>query len=420
MVTRSRDRKHETVPVMKSVVRCVPSRATRRREIARPLVLARDPHLGRPQWFRQLQRPSFSLIALTITALIAGCGVPESFRLVQQPRNGIPLNDRVCLVYSQRYQIDLGGFESLHSFDINKYAKIYLQLVTDGLIRPEDVYVPAEIGREDLLRVHTPEYLARLRQPSALARYLESGWVVLMLPTVADAAILCPFRHATGGTVLAARLAVRHGIAVNLGGGYHHAEPDRGGGFCIYADMPIAIRILQSEGLIRRVLVVDLDAHQGNGTACCVAGDDRVFTFDMHEEDIYPFPKQTNDLDIPLTAGTNDDEYLKLLSAHLPDVFDRARPDIVFLQAGVDVLAGDRLARLRLTPEGIIERDRLVFDHAVRRKVPIVMVLGGGYSPQAWRIQYRSIRGVIGRYGAPGLPRATSRPATFAEKIYAR
>ncbi|MGQ9649795.1 MAG: histone deacetylase family protein [Phycisphaerae bacterium] len=349
------------------------------------------------------------VIVLALAALLAGCAAPEAFRRVQKPRNGEALNGRVCVVYSQRYQIDLGGFERLHSFDINKYAKIYLQLVTDGLIRPEDVYVPAEIGREDLLRVHTPEYLARLRQPAVLARWLESGWVVLMLPTVADAAILRPFRHATGGTVLAARLAVRHGIAVNLGGG-----------FCIYADMPIAIRVLQSEGLIRRALVVDLDAHQGNGTARCVAGDDHVFTFDMHENDIYPFPKETNDLDIALPAGTDDNEYLNLLSGHLPDVFERAKPDIVFLQAGADVLAGDRLARLRLTPEGIIERDRLVFDETVRRKVPIVMVLGGGYSPQAWRIQYRSIRRVIERHGATGSPQAASRPATFAEKMYVR
>ncbi|NLE60923.1 MAG: histone deacetylase [Planctomycetes bacterium] len=384
------------------------------------LVRERGPHLSRRLRLRPPQRPPLCLIALAMATLTAGCALPESFKKVQQPRNGTALNEHVCLVYSQRYQINLGGAERLHSFDINKYAKIYLQLVTDGLIRPEDVYVPTEIGREDLLRVHTPEYLARLRQPSALARYLESGWAALMLPGLADAAILRPFRYATGGTVLAARLAVRYGVAVNLGGGYHHAEPDRGGGFCIYADMPIAIRVLQSEGLIRRALVVDLDVHQGNGTARCVAGDDDVFSFDMHEEDIYPFPKETNDLDIPLTAGMEDDEYLRVLSDHLPKVFDRARPDIVFLQAGVDVLAGDRLARLRLTPEGIIERDRLVFDEAVRRKVPIVMLLGGGYSPQAWQIQYRSIRRVITQYGSDGLPRASSRPATFGEQIYAR
>jgi histone deacetylase 11 len=355
-----------------------------------------------------------------ITVLPGGCVVPRSFKQVQEPRNGVALNQRVCLVYSQRYQIDLAGAETLHPFDINKYARMYLQLVTDGLVRPEEVFVPAEVSHQDLLRVHTPDYLARLRQPACLARYLESGFVTLMLPSAADAGILRPFRYATGGTILAARLAMQHGIAVNLGGGYHHAEPDRGGGFCIYADMPIAIRVLQAEGLIRRALVVDLDVHQGNGTARCVAADDAVFTFDMHEADIYPIPKETNDLDVPLPAGTGDREYLKTLSEHLPEVFDSARPDLVFLQAGVDVLDGDPLARLRLTPDGIVERDRLVFEAATRRKVPIVMVLGGGYSRGAWHVQYRSIRRVIEQYGRTGVTKPTSRPATVWERLYTK
>ncbi len=338
-------------------------------------------------------------LLIVMMAALTGCAVAPALRQVREPRDGVALNHRVCVVYSQRYQISLGGLERLHPFDINKYARIYLQLVADGLIRPEEVYVPAEVGREDLLRVHTAEYLARLRRPADLAGYLECWPVALMLPSAADAGILRPFRYATGGTILAARLAMRYGIAVNLGGGYHHAEPDRGGGFCIYADMPIAIRILQGEGLVHRALVVDLDAHQGNGTARCVAADDRVFTFDMHEEDIYPTPKAKNDLDVPLPAGMDDEAYLRLLSDHLSRVFDRSRPEIVFLQAGVDVMQGDPLARLRLTPDGIVKRDRLVFEEAVRRKVPIVMVLGGGYSRQAWRVQYRSIRQAIEQYG---------------------
>jgi histone deacetylase 11 len=356
-----------------------------------------------------LQSVLFLLSVLTM-ATSTGCTVPQPFRQVQTPRDGVALNHRVCIVYSQRYQISLGGIEKLHPFDINKYARIYLQLVTDGLIRPEDVYVPAEVGRDDLLRVHTPEYLARLRQPAVLAGYLECWPVALMLPSAADAGILRPFRYATGGTVLAARLALKHGIAINLGGGYHHAEPDRGGGFCVYADMPIAIRVLQAQGLIRRALVVDLDVHQGNGTARCIAADDSVFTFDMHEEDIYPSPKETNDLDVPLPAGMRDRAYLELLVDHLPKVFARARPDIVFLQSGVDVLEGDPLAHLRLTPDGIVQRDRLVFDEATRRKVPIVMVLGGGYSRQAWHVQYRSIRRVIEQYGLA----EAAKPASYS------
>jgi len=357
--------------------------------------------------------------ALALLAL-AGCLVPASFRQVQQPRRGVALNNRVCLVYSQHYQIDLGGAERLHPFDINKYARMYLQLVTDGLIRPEDVYVPEEISRGELLRVHTPDYLERLRQPKMLGQYLESGFVALMPASATDAGILRPFRYATGGTLLAARLAMRHGIAINLGGGYHHAEPDRGGGFCVYADMPIAIRAMQAEGLVRRALVVDLDVHQGNGTARCVAADDDVFTFDMHEEDIYPFPKEKNDLDVPLPAGTDDQTYIRLLSEHLPDVFERATPDIVFLQAGVDVLEGDPLANFRLTPEGTVERDRRVFDEAVRRNVPIVMVLGGGYSPQAWHVQYRSIRRTVEHYGLDSAAHLTPRRPTMQEHFYTK
>ncbi len=328
------------------------------------------------------------------------------------------MNGCVCIVYSQRYQIDLGGFEKLHPFDINKYAKIYLALLTDGLLRPEDVFVPAEIGQGDPLRVHSAAYLAELQRPAVLARYLEFSPAKLAPASLTDAAVLRPFRYATGGTLLAARLALQHGIAINLGGGYHHAEPDRGGGFCVYADMPIAIRALQADGLIRRALVVDLDVHQGNGTALCVAADDDVFTFDTHEADIYPIPKQRNDLDVPLPAGTGDAAYLTKLGEHLPSVFDRSRPDLVFFQAGVDGLAGDPLAHFELTPQGIIERDRIVFEQAVSGNVPIVMVLGGGYSRDAWRVQYQSIGRLNATYGSTdeALP-ATPRNTTVKERL---
>lgn len=356
-----------------------------------------------------------------ILALVAGCVPPASFRQVRDPRQGVPMNQHVCVVYSQHYQISLAGFEKLHPFDINKYAKIYLQLATDGLIRPEDVFVPEEIGRADLLRVHTSDYLDSLRRPETAARYLEASFVAVLPAEAIDASILQPLRFATGGTVLAARLALQHGIAINIGGGYHHAEPDRGGGFCIYADMPIAIHVLQAEGRIRRALVVDLDVHQGNGTARCIAADSNVFTFDMHEQDIYPHPKEKNDLDVPLDAGMADEGYLALLARQLPDVFDRARADIVFLQAGVDVLDGDPLANLRLTKDGIVRRDAMVIDEAVRRGLPMVMVLGGGYSRNAWEIQYASIRRTIGRYGIErDGARATSRAATVKEKFHTK
>lgn len=350
-----------------------------------------------------------------------GCLPPPSFKEVKQPRGGSALGGRVCVVYSQRYQIALAGFERLHPFDINKYAKIYLQLQTDGLLRPDDVFVPQEISGDELLRVHTTAYLDRLQQPAMLARYLEFELARFAPAALTDAAVLTPFRYATGGTLLAARLALKHGIGINLGGGYHHAEPDRGGGFCIYADMPVAIRALQSEGAIRRTLVVDLDVHQGNGTALCFHDDDTVFTFDMHERDIYPIPKQKNDLDVPLPAGMRDERYLAKLAELLPGVFEKSRPDIVFLQAGVDSLAGDPLAHWELSPEGIVRRDLMVFGEAADRGVPIVMVLGGGYSDGAWHAQYRSIRSIIEKYGLhPGPRPHPPRPPTVKEKLYTK
>ena len=330
------------------------------------------------------------------------------------------MNSRVAVVYSAKYQINLAGAEKLHSFDIRKYAKIYLALNTSGLLRPRDVFVPRDVSRADILRVHTPAFLESLNDPATVARYLEAPAAKVLPSPVLDAAILRAFRAATGGTILAGRLALRHGIAINLGGGYHHAKPDAGEGFCIYADMPIAIRCLQAEGLLKRVLLVDLDVHQGNGTAVCLGGDPGVFIFDMHEGDIYPIPKEKCTVDVELRAGTDDATYLRTLRSYLPKIFARAKPDLVFLQAGCDTLAGDSLARLAMTQDGIVARDALVIDEAVRRGIPIVMVLGGGYSPRAWQAQYASIRRTIETYGlAAGRPYPPRRP-TLDEKLYTK
>ncbi len=353
------------------------------------------------------------LVGLSFALVVTGffnCIPTRAVKQVKQSREGRALANRVCVVYSGHYQINFGGLEKLHPFDIRKYSKIYLQLIHDRLLAPSDVYVPTEATPSELLTVHSPQYLLDLKDSIKLARYVEFGALSFSPAGLNDAAMLQPFRYATGGTILAARLALKHGMAINLGGGYHHAEPDRGGGFCIYADMPIAIRVLQREMLIRRALIVDVDVHQGNGTARCIAADPDVFTLDLHEGDIYPIPKEKNDIDVPLPAGTGDEEYLEVLKKHLPTAFDEAKPDIVFLQAGVDGLAGDPLAHFELTADGIRKRDALIFDEAQRRGVPIVMVLGGGYSAQAWRVQFESIRSLIATY-APGTDDGSPRNA---------
>ena len=314
----------------------------------------------------------------------------------------------VALVYSKAYKINLGGLEKMHPFDIHKYGRIADQLVKDGLATKGDFHVPKELTREEILTVQTTKFLDSLKDAKTVARYLEAPMVGALPAVVIDRGMLRPFRHSSGGTVVAARAALKHGIAINLGGGYHHAKPDRGEGFCIYADMPIAIRVLQRERLIRRALVIDLDVHQGNGTVVCCRGDDSVFTFSIHEGGIYPLPKEKGDRDIELAAGTGDEAYLRTLREALPEVIRRSRPDVVFLQAGCDPLAGDPLANLAMTKEGIVARDALVIDTCVAGRIPVVMLLGGGYSRKAWEVQHASIRRTIEKYG---IVRRQTQPA---------
>ncbi len=354
------------------------------------------------------------LVAASVALPSCGGGAGKmAMRQVATPRPGRAVGGRVAVVYSREYQIDLGGLERLHSFDIHKYARIYRALVASGALRPPDVFVPRPVTEEQILRVHTPAFVASLRSSAAVGRYLEQPKIGKLPPRVADAAIVRAFRHATGGTVLAGRLALRHGVAINLAGGYHHAKPDTGEGFCIYNDIAIAIRDLRAAGRIRRALVVDLDVHQGNGTAECFAGDNGVFTFSMHEGDIYPIPKATSDLDIELPAGTGDEETLRILARTLPKLFEQARPELVVLQAGCDTLAGDPLARLAMTPEGIVRRDAMVIDECVRRGVPVAVTLGGGYGRDAWRAQYASVLRTLIRHGS-AVPAAAPPPARKA------
>jgi len=330
------------------------------------------------------------------------------------------MNNRIAIVYNKHYQISMGGLERMHPFDIRKYAKIYLQLQTDGFCRPKDVFVPQPITREQILLVHSTKFLDSLKDSKTVARYLEAPVVGMAPAKLVDAGILSPFRYASGGTILAARKALQYGIGINLAGGYHHAMPDAGEGFNIYNDLAIAIRALKKEGLIRSAAVVDLDVHQGNGTAEIFAGDGSVFTFSMHEGGIYPMPKSRSDLDVELPAGTDDEAYLRLLKKHLPQVLE-ARPDIVFIQGGCDTLADDPLANLKMTKEGIVRRDATVIDACVKRGIPVVMTLGGGYSKDAWAAQYASIRRTIETYGlVDGKPPYPPRKPTAKEDLYSK
>lgn len=273
--------------------------------------------------------------------------------------------------YHPGYQAQLAAG---HPFPMSKYPLLKERLLGEGILEAADLLQPEPISSEALARVHTPEYLDKLAAGSLTAAEVRK----LGLPW--SESLWMRSRLATGGTLLAARTALCEGIAGNLAGGTHHAFADHGEGFCVINDVAIAIRQLQAEGSARRFLIVDLDVHQGNGTAAIFAQSDEVFTFSMHGAKNYPLAKVRSSLDIDLPDGIRDDEYLAILAEHLPQVVGRCIPDLVFYVAGVDVAAGDRYGKLQLSDQGIAARERAVIAATRSRHLPLVIVLAGGYA----------------------------------------
>ena len=266
-----------------------------------------------------------------------------------------------------------------HPFPMAKYPLVRERLRAGGWLRAEDELVPDEASYEDLARVHTRGYLDRLfgdGLDAAAVRALGVPWTPRLLRRS---------RLAVQGTLLAARAALADGLAGNLAGGTHHAFADHGEGFCVLNDVAVTIRRLQSEGVIRCAVVVDLDVHQGNGTAAIFEGDESVRTFSMHGERNYPLRKMRSTIDVALPDGTDDDAYLSALAVHLPRSLQGAAPDLVFYLAGVDVVAGDRYGRFAVTDAGLRERERQVLRWARSQGLPMVLTLAGGYAASAAR-----------------------------------
>jgi len=261
-----------------------------------------------------------------------------------------------------------------HRFPMPKYRLLRERLLADGTLREADFDASGLIGLDALLLAHDRDYVEAVVAgglDEAQVRRLGFPW---------SHELVLRSRASVFGTLAAAREALCNGVAGNLAGGTHHAFADHGEGYCIFNDHAVAARTLQLEGRIDRAVIVDLDVHQGNGTAAIFAGDESVFTFSMHGARNYPFRKQRSSLDVELPDGCEDAEYLALLARHLPVALDAARADVLFYQGGVDPLAEDALGRLRLTHEGLRARDRLVFTEARDRGIPVVLTLGGGYA----------------------------------------
>ena len=260
-----------------------------------------------------------------------------------------------------------------HRFPISKYARLREEVLTRRIVSADALHEPERVGLDDLLLVHTPDYVDRFLSGELSApelRRLGFPW---------SAALVERSLRAVGGTCEAAAAALEHGVAMNLAGGTHHAFADHGEGFCVFNDVAIAIRSLQRAGRAQRVAIVDLDVHQGNGTNAIFAGDDDVFTFSMHGGRNYPFHKVPGSLDIELNDGTRDEEYLARLADALPRVLSRSSPDLVVYLAGADAHEGDALGRLALTFEGLARRDAFVMDVCREVGLPVVVTIAGGY-----------------------------------------
>jgi len=273
------------------------------------------------------------------------------------------------LIYHPGYDLNLGA----HVFPSRKYRLIHDQLLDEGFAHPMDFVEPQPVSDEDVLRVHDAGWVHRLKT-GALS---EAEVVTLEIPYSKQ--MVDGFWLAAGGTLLAARNALRDRIGFNIGGGFHHAYPGHGEGFCAIHDVAVAIRALHHAGEIERAMVVDLDVHQGNGTAAIFAGDKTVLTLSMHQFNNYPSDKPASTIDIHLRDGVGDEEYLDRLRSALAVAMSFA-PNLIVYLAGADPYREDQLGGLALTKEGLKQRDRSVFETALKRTVPVAIALAGGYA----------------------------------------
>jgi len=274
------------------------------------------------------------------------------------------------LIYDDRYDLNLGA----HVFPSQKYRLVYERLLQDAIASQEDFLKPVPASDEDILRVHSQDYLYKLKT-GTLTRV-----EVMRMEVPYSAELIEACWLAAGGSILAARRALEDGFSANIGGGFHHAYPDHGEGFCVIHDVAVAIRKMQADGAIERAMVVDTDVHQGNGTAAIFGGDETVFTMSIHQEHNYPYPKPPSTVDVNLPDGMGDADYLAILEKYLHRSFEEFSPQLLFYVAGADPYQEDQLGGLALTMEGLARRDALVLGYAQRNQVPLAVTLAGGYA----------------------------------------
>lgn len=277
------------------------------------------------------------------------------------------------IAYSPVYKYELPDG---HRFPMIKYELIPEQLLYEGAVTHDNFFHPEQLDRSQLILTHTKDYLDKLENLSLDRKEVRNiGFPV-------KKQLIERGKYIAHGTLECAHHAQKYGCAMNIAGGTHHSFADRGEGFCIYNDIAISSNILLHEGIVKKILVIDLDVHQGNGTAKIFERDDRVFTFSMHGERNYPTRKEISNLDIGLPDKTEDDLFLKTLMNTLPRLIDEVQPDIIFYLSGVDIIESDKLGRLSVSKEGCKKRDRYVFEQCKLNNIPVAVSMGGGYSPK--------------------------------------
>ncbi|MCM8812213.1 MAG: histone deacetylase [Candidatus Omnitrophica bacterium] len=289
------------------------------------------------------------------------------------------------IVFSPRYDISFMGLEKLHPFDTTKYGKIYRHLVKMGI--PRSVF-------------HTPtkEYLASLKSSRVVAEIAELAPLSLLPNGFLQWRLLLPMKYAAGGTMLGAELALKHGWSINLSGGYHHAKAESGGGFCFFADIPMAVHRLRKDNPAMTFLIVDLDVHQGNGYESIFQDDPSIHIFDVYNRLNYPADEEVKryiDFNFPVEPGIRDKEYLALIERELNAAVRQTQPDILIYLAGTDIFEEDPLGGMNISEQGIIRRDEMVFQVALDNQVPILMVLSGGYSTKSADIVGKSLENIL-------------------------
>ncbi len=301
---------------------------------------------------------------------------------------------RLPIIHHPDYAVSFPGGRH---FPGDKFGQLAQYLRRTGCIDEKNLFVPEEACMDWLSLVHCPRYIEAVAGQT-LDRAAERRIGFPVTPWAAYRT-----RLSAGGAVLAGRLALQYGAACNTAGGGHHAHRDFGAGYCIFNDVAVALAVLRHEGLITRALVVDLDVHQGDGTAAIFRNDADIFTFSIHCSDNFPGRKSPGDLDIALPKGTGDADYLKALAIHLPGILDHHGPGLVFFNAGIDPHEKDDLGKLKLTEAGIRIRDQYVVDACMARGIPIASVIGGGYSsdkPRLARLHASVIEAAFSRFSS--------------------